>query len=165
MGVLRMVRVIAVVCTGLLAGIFLGYLSSGPARGALSASSFVQHQQLVHMHYVRIAPPLIIVAVLAGLTWLWLVRSQGKGLQFWLIAAFIGGIVFISVLTQAVNAPLNDQLMTWSIAAPPTNLRELWDPWEFSHMIRTAVAVVAFVFAVVAMGLGTSGKPTATHES
>lgn len=115
---------------------------------------------VVHVYYARIMPPLILAAVLAGLTWLLLVRSQWRGAEFWLIAAFTGGIVFISVLTRAVNVPLNDQLMTWSIAAPPTNFRELWAPWERIHTIRTAVAVVAFVLAVVAMGPGTSGKPT-----
>lgn len=160
MRLLATVRAIAVVCGGLLAGIFLGYLASSPARGALSASSFVQHQQLVHVYYARIMPPLILAAALAGLTWLLLVRSQWRGADFWLIAAFTGGIVFIGVLTRAVNVPLNDQLMTWSIAAPPTNLRELWAPWERSHTIRTAVTLVAFVLAVVAMGRGTSDGPS-----
>jgi len=160
MRLLAMVRVIAVVCTGLIAGIFLGYLASAPARGALSASSFVQHQQIVHVYYGRIMPPLILAAVLAGLTWLLLMRSQWRGAEFWLIAAFTGGIVIIGVLTRTVNVPLNEQLMTWSIAAPPTNLRELWSPWEDSHIIRTAVAVVAFVLAVVAVCFRTSDKTT-----
>jgi uncharacterized membrane protein len=158
MRVLAIVRVIAVVCAGLLAGIFLGYLASAPARAALSASSFVQHQQVVHVYYARMMPPLILAAVLAGLTWLWLVRSQWRGAEFWLIAAFTGGIVFIGVLTRTVNVPLNDQLMTWSITAPPTNIRELWSPWEGVHMIRTVVAVVAFVLAVVALALKASNK-------
>lgn len=164
MRLLAMVRVITVVCTGLLAGIFLGYLASAPARGALSASSFVQHQQVVHAYYARIAPSLILVALVTGLTWLLLVRSHWRRAEFWFIAASAGGIVFITVLTRAVNAPLNDQLMTWSIAAPPTNVRELWATWEQTHMIRTVVAVGAFVLAVVAMGPSTSGPATASHE-
>ena len=164
MRLLLIARVLVVVCTGLLAGIFLGYLASAPARAALSASSFVQHQQVVHVYYARIMPPLIVAAVLAGLAWLLLVRWQWRGAEFWLIAAATGGIVFIGVLTRAVNVPLNDQLMTWSIAAPPSNLRELWATWERIHTIRTAVAVVAFVLAVVAAILGESGKPTASHE-
>ena len=61
MRLFAIVRVIAVVCTGLLAGISLGYLASVPARGALSASSFV-HQQVVHVYYERIMPPLILAA-------------------------------------------------------------------------------------------------------
>jgi uncharacterized membrane protein len=160
MRALGIVRAIAVTCSGLVAGIFLGYLASAPARSALSASSFVQYEQLVHVYYARMMPPLILAAGLAGLTWLLLVRSQWRGAEFWLIAAFTCGIVFIAVLTRAVNVPLNDQLMTWSIAAPPSNLRELWAPWERVHIIRTAAAVVAFALAVLALALKASKKPS-----
>lgn len=68
-------------------------------------------------------------------------------------------MVFVVVLTRAVNVPLNDQLMAWEIAAPPSNLRELWAPWERAHVIRTAAAVVAFVLAVLALALKASKKP------
>ena len=158
MRVLGMVRVIAVICSGLVAGIFLAYLASAPARSTLGASSFVQHQQVVHMYYVRMVPPLILAAILAGLAWLLLMRSQWRGAEFWLIAASTIGMVFIAVLSQAVNAPLNDRLMTWSFAAPPSNFRELWLPWEDAHIIRTAAAVVAFVLAVLALALKSSNK-------
>ena len=163
MRVLAMLRVITVVCTGMLAGIFQGYLMIASASDALSPSSFVQHQQIVHMSYVRIAPPLILVALVTGLTWLLLVRSRWRSAEFWLIAACTVGIVSIAVVSQAVNAPINDQLMTWSISAPPANLRELWTPWADAHILRTAVANVVFVLAVVAMSLGTSGA-TVLHE-
>ncbi|MCM3871343.1 MAG: DUF1772 domain-containing protein [Pyrinomonadaceae bacterium] len=161
---LTMVRVITVVCTGLLAGIFLGYLVSAPARGALSTSSFVQHQQVVHVYYASIAPALILAALIAGLTWLFMVRSNWRSAEFWLTAGATGGIVFITVLTRAVNVPLNEQLMTWSIAAPPANVRELWATWEFSHMIRTIVAVVAFLLAVGGMATGNSDKPATSDR-
>ena len=159
MRVLAIVRVIAVVCAGLLAGIFLGYLASAPARAALSASSFVQYQQVVHVYYVRMMPPLILAAVLAGLTWLLMVRSQWRAAEFWLIAASIGGILFIAAVTRAVNVPLNNQLMTWSVASPPTNLKELWAPWERVNTIRTFVAVGVFVLEAVALVLKASNKP------
>lgn len=68
-------------------------------------------------------------------------------------------MVFVVVLTRSVNAPLNDQLMTWKIVAPPSNLRELWATWERVHVMRTSAAVVAFVFAVLALALKASKKP------
>lgn len=51
------VRVIAIACAGVLAGIYLGY-GAGPqyALQALSASNFVQFQQIVHVHYVTFMP-------------------------------------------------------------------------------------------------------------
>jgi len=103
MTLLTIVQVMAVVCAGLLAGIFLGDRAGfAYARPALSPSSFVQ-------------------------------------------------------ITRAVNVPINNQLMTWSAAAPPANLRELWAPWERVHTIRTIVAVGAFVLEAVALGLLTRG--------
>jgi hypothetical protein len=45
MSALRIVKVMAVVCLGLGAGVFLDFSASAPARGALGASSFVQYQQ------------------------------------------------------------------------------------------------------------------------
>jgi uncharacterized membrane protein len=159
MRALGIVRTIAVTCSGLVAGIFLDYLASAPARTALSASSFVQYQQAVHVYYVWMMPALILAAMLASFIWLWLVRSQWRGAEFWLIAASSAAMVFIAVLTRAVNAPLNDQLMTWEIAAPPSNLREMWAPWERVHAIRTVAAVVAFLLAVVALAFKASKKP------
>lgn len=57
------------------------------------------------------------------------------------------------VLTQAVNIPINGQLMTWSIETPPANLMELWRPWERVHSIRTVLAGAAFAFQVVALSV------------
>ena len=54
MEVLTIVRVVAVVCTGLLAGIFLGHRAGTYyALKEISVSSFVQFQQVVHVHFVR----------------------------------------------------------------------------------------------------------------
>lgn len=79
MKVLMAVRVISVVCIGLLAGINLADRASSPARAMLDASSFVQHQQTVQVTYVRMMPPLVIAAILAVVCWLFIVRRQWGG--------------------------------------------------------------------------------------
>ncbi len=43
--------------------------------------------------------------------------------------------------------------MTWSVGAPPTNLREIWAPWERVHTLRTVLATGALVLQAVAVGL------------
>jgi uncharacterized membrane protein len=156
---LGIVRAIAATCTGLVAGIFLGYLVTAPARAALSASSFVEYEQLVHGYYVWMMPMLILAAMLASFSWLWLIRFRWRAAEFWLVAGSAVAMIFIAILTRTVNAPLNDQLMTWNVASPPANLRKLWAPWERAHLVRTVASVVAFVFAVVALTLKTSNKP------
>ena len=109
------VRVVAIACAGVLAGIYFGY-GAGPqyALQALRASSFVQFQQVVHVHYVTFMPILVVVALLAAVVWLVMIRSQRRSPEFWLIALSAGGIALIAVMTRAVSVPLNNQLMTWS---------------------------------------------------
>jgi hypothetical protein len=51
--------------------------------------------------------------------------------------------------------------MTWSIATPPDNLRELWAPWERVHTIRTIAAASAFLFEAVALALCASTSAAA----
>lgn len=49
----------------------------------------------------------------------------------WLLA--VVAIASAADLTVRVNFPTNDQLMTWSAAAPPDNMREIWSTWEKAH--------------------------------
>lgn len=159
MPALTIARVMAVVSTGLFAGILLGDRAGATyARPHLSPSSFVQFQQIVHVHFVRLMPPLILTAILAGLIWLFLIRARWKDAEFWLVAAATGAVLLCLVLTRAVNVPVNEKLMTWSIAAPPGNLRDLWAPWERVHTIRTIAAACAFLLEAVAVGLCASPK-------
>ena len=151
-GTMTFVRTLAVVCSGLLAGIYFGDRAGAYyARAELSASSVVQFQQVVHVHYARFRPALVLVALLAGLVWLFTVRSQRRSPEFWLIGGSVCGIVMIAVLTRTVNVPLNDQLMTWSITTPPDNLKELWAPWERVNTIRAVVATAVLVFEGLAL--------------
>jgi uncharacterized membrane protein len=160
MRVLTVARVVAVGCAGLYAGILLGDLA-GPAqaRPQLNPSSFVQLQQIIHSRYVFIMPALIAVTVLASFIWLFFIRSNRKSAEFWLVAGAAAGVLFCVLLTRLVNVPLNDQLVTWSVAFPPPNVHELWMPWEGAHAIRTVVALAAFVLSVVALALATPPPP------
>jgi uncharacterized membrane protein len=164
MKALGFVRLIAVVCAGLLAGIYLHDRAAAAARAGLSASSFVQYQQTVHLTFVRMMPALMLGAVLAGLAWLILVRSHRRSPEFWLLAAALSGIILIAVMTRLVNVPLNDQLMTWNASSPPANLRELWAPWERVDTIRTIVAICAFIMEVLALSLRGYDKSHSSPE-
>src|SRR5215813_1170932 len=131
MSALMLARVVAVVGAGLLAGFFFGDRAGGcHARWALSPASFVQFHQVAYQHFANSMLPVVLTALLAGLAWLVMLRSHWRSAEFWLIAASMCGIALIVVITRTVNIPLNNQLMTWSIASPPSNLREIWVTWE-----------------------------------
>jgi uncharacterized membrane protein len=146
------VRVVAVVCTGLLAGIYLSdWMGGAYARTELSASGFVQYQQIVHVHFAKFMPFLVIGGALASIAWMFFVRSQRTTATFWLILTATCAIIVAAVLTRMVNIPINELLMTWSIGNPPPDLRELWAPWETVNTIRTFLTTGAFVCQVVAL--------------
>ena len=150
------VRVVAIACAGVLAGIYAGY-GAGPqhALQALSASSFVQFQQIVHVHYVKFMPPLVLAALLAAIVWLVLIRAQWRSLEFWLIVVSACGMASIAIMTRAISLPLNDQLMTWSIDDPPGDLRTLWAPWERVNVARAYLATGVVVLETIALNLRT----------
>ncbi len=160
MRVLTAARVVAVGCAGLYAGMLLGDLA-GPAqaRPVMNPSSFVQLQQIVHARYVFIMPALVGAAVIASIVWLALIRSNPKRAEFWLLVGTIAGIAFCAIITRLVNVPLNDQLVSWSVAFPPPNVHALWAPWEGAHAIRSVVAVAAFALAVGALALAVPPAP------
>jgi hypothetical protein len=56
-------------------------------------------------------------------------------------------------MTRTVNVSLNDALMTWSIAAPPSDLRTMWAPWERVNTARAFLAVGVLVLEAVALNL------------
>ncbi|MCI0354145.1 MAG: DUF1772 domain-containing protein [Acidobacteria bacterium] len=154
MNALALARVIAILTSGLVAGILFGdRMGASFARPQLSASSFVQLQQIIHVHFVRIMPPLLLIAIAAGLAWLILLRARRSGAEFWLVAAAAVAMIGVAVLTRTINVPINYQLMTWSIQAPPPSIREIWSRWEIVHTLRTVLWLGAFASEVVALGI------------
>jgi hypothetical protein len=102
-------------------------------------------------------PPLTLVAIASGLGWLIMARAQWNSTQFWMVAAATGAMVVAAALTLRVNIPINKQLMTWDVAAPPENMREIWNRWERVHTIRTILWLGAFALEVIAAsGLATA---------
>ena len=154
MNALVVIRAISIVCTGLAAGIFLGHrVGVSRARLTLSPSSFVQLQQIIHVPFSRMMPLLILGSVGATVSWTILLWARWQTAEFWLVAGAALAMVCAVGLTRAVNIPINNKLMTWSFAAPPADLAELWAPWERVHSIRTALALVAFSCEVVAVSI------------
>jgi uncharacterized membrane protein len=152
------VRVIAVLSTGLLAGIFFGdRMGASFARPELSPSSFVKFQQMQHVHFVKMMPVLTGIALLSSIAWLVLIRSRIGTVSFLLLA--LGTLAYISVLilTRTINVPINNQLMTWSAASPPPDAMKIWARWEQVHTVRTFLAVFGFACEVLAVGVSTNG--------
>ena len=144
--------VIALLCTGLAAGIFLGHREGVSRAGPLlSSSSFIQLQQTIQKTFARMMPVLIIGSVLASVLWAVLLRACWRTGEFWLVSGASLVMVCIATMTRAVNIPINNRLMTWNPAAPPPDLSAVWSRWEQIHSIRTVLAIIAFAAEVIAL--------------
>ena len=154
-------RVVAVLCSGLMAGLLFGdWLGPSFARSAMNASSFIQFQQIVHINYLRTLPALSTVAVAAPILWLVMLRARRASVEFRVLLAATIAIAIGYAITLVFNVPVNNQLETWTVTAPPANAREIWGQWEKAHVIRTIFWVVGFFLEIVALGVSASGDFT-----
>ena len=146
------IRVVAVLCSGLMAGLLFGdWLGPSFARAAMNASSFVQFQQIVHINYLRTLPALSTVAIAAPILWLIMLRGRRNSTEFKILLSATIAIAIGYTITFVFNVPVNNQLEMWNVAAPPTNAREIWSQWEKAHVVRTVFWVVGFFLETVAL--------------
>src|SRR5438067_11635115 len=148
----RIASVVAVLCSGLMAGLLFGdWLGPSFARAAMSVSRFIQFQQIVHVNYLRTLPALSTIALVAPVLWLIILRTRRDTTQFRLLVCATIAIAIGYTITFVFNVPVNNQLETWSAAAPPPNAREIWNQWEKAHVVRTVVWTVGFVLETLAL--------------
>lgn len=160
MTTLGVVRIVAVLSSGLMAGILLGdLLGPASAREEMNASALVELQQIIHSQYVRVLPVLVLAAIGSAGLWLVFVRARSTGAERRLVAVAFGAAIVAFAITIVVNMPINEQLMTWSATAPPADVREIWGRWEKAHAITDLLWLAAFSLEVIALGLRASGNP------
>src|SRR5437660_11509898 len=95
MKLLTITRVVAVLCSGVMAGLLFGdWLGPSFARSAMTASSFVQFQQIVHINYLRALPALSTVAVAAPIVWLIMARTRRNSAEFKIV---LGATIAIAI--------------------------------------------------------------------
>ena len=153
MNLLAIVRVLAILSSGLSAGIIFGdRMGNTFARPSLSAAEFIRFQQIQNRYFARMMPVVLLTAVASGILWLILLRAQWNSPQFALASLGTAAMIAGVALTRAVNIPINNQLERWSEASPPANLREIWGRWEKMHTIRTILWMGAFALQTLALG-------------
>lgn len=145
-------RVVAILFAGLMTGLLFGdWLGPSFARSQMSLSGFVQFQQIIHYNYLKVLPGVSLAALLAPVAWLVLVRRHRVEFRILLFATLAIAVGF--AITFIYNVPVNDVLESWNYNSPPSNARELWQPWESAHVVRTIFWGVGFVLEILALAL------------
>jgi uncharacterized membrane protein len=168
MNLLIAVRVAALFSSGLMAGLLFGdWLGPAFARSAMSVSSFVEFQQIVHVNYLLTLPALSTLALGTSVLWVIMLRDRLGTTEFKFVLAAAIAIAIGFAITLVFNVPVNNQLETWKPAAPPENARAIWSGWEKAHVVRTVFWTVGFFLETVALGVSASRNvvdtPTAAH--
>jgi uncharacterized membrane protein len=160
---ITVVKVVAILFAGLMTGLLFGdWLGPSFARSEMPLSGFVQFQQIIHYNYLKVLPGISLVALLASI--LWAVWVRRNAVEFRLLLIAVLAIAAASAITFIYNVPVNDVLETWNYNSPPSNARELWQPWESAHVIRTIFWVVGFVLEIVALALTARGIASSSSD-
>jgi hypothetical protein len=53
-------------------------------------------------------------------------------------------MIIALVITVAIEVPIDNMIKVWTVETLPSDWRALRDRWEFYHVIRTFVSIVAF---------------------
>ena len=144
---------LAAVCLlGVMAGFFFAFaVDVVPAMEHLDAASYITMQQWINrvvrnavfggVYFGAMLFPFAAAAAVFG------AGRRGQALGWLAIAA----VYFLAVfwVTRSVNVPINNELATWSAAAPPANWEQARDSWNQSNLIRTLAAMLCFVGSVV----------------
>ena len=146
------VRIIAVLSSGLMAGLLFGdWLGPAFARAAMSMSSTIEFQQIIHTNYLLTLPALSTIALGTAILWLVMVRNRRDSSEFKLLLVAAIAIAVGYTITLVFNVPVNNELETWKAAAPPVNARDVWNGWEQAHVVRTVFWMGGFILETIAM--------------
>ena len=138
----------ALLFTALVAGgafvIWIEYNPSG-----MSAAAYVEGMQ----HAIRVftvpLPTTVILSVLFCAASAFFARRERPG--FYLLVAGTGSVLAVALITVFGNIPLNNQIKTWSISAPPPRWVEVSAQWWQFQTVRTIAAVCGMALLIVAV--------------
>ena len=141
----------AVVLTALSMGVHFGtWLTEAPLRETRSGPLFTEVHQGRDRVAARIMPLLGNAAILSVAGCVVLARAVPGAFELFLVALVL--IIGDMAVTLVGNVPINKQVQSWNVAAPPPEWSALRDRWEMLHTVRTLLIVSGFtllVFTVV----------------
>lgn len=127
------------------------WLVERPMRTTTSGAVFTEIHQGRDAIAARVMPVLGNVAILLVGATAYLVRGHSISLGL-AVAALVFFLADMTV-TLTKNVPLNKQVQSWAIDAPPADWSKVRDAWERFHSIRTGLIVTGFSLLVAAIVL------------
>ena len=138
-------------------GLFCGGLAAGIALCALlvdrvwvgTGQFYTQLTQLLIRALTVPAPALGVLSLIAiSIDTAWLLK-RGVGTAFWLGVAAVCLSVTAAALTKLGHFPINDRILKWDPANPPTDWATVHARWSAFHVARTLAAVGSFALLLL----------------
>jgi uncharacterized membrane protein len=147
---LKSTQFIQTLLLSIIAGQAFFYLIGGTAGlKNVSASTFIEQRKAIDIvigPYLKVLYPLTAVICLAVLV---LLRQQVGSFLFMLSTIAFVLIVLDLIIAIKGNIPLNQQMQSWSLTAPPDNWAAVRDQWmSFMHW-RQACSITALLCALL----------------
>ncbi|MEV0597525.1 DUF1772 domain-containing protein [Nonomuraea cavernae] len=136
----------------LLLGLFAGglvFTVLAPSLRSLPGSAYVRYWQALNTDYRRAMPVLLLTCLVLLLATCVMSYSRGQ-LVFWLAVTAALLLVATIVLTLTALDPLNQLADSWDADQPPAGWADVRLRWWTLHLVRTAMATVAFVALLIA---------------
>lgn len=146
---LKIIVLIAIVLTGLSAGVAFAHLLELPNKMQLSATDYLLVQQRLYEGFGQVLGPIELGALLSAIAFT--ILSRKHRLSFRLGAAGAACIAAALVVWQLHNGPANEAVDAWRVDSLPANWRIYRDRWEYAHAARAGLYILGLGVLILAV--------------
>lgn len=139
---LKTARFVALLATALSAGVALAHLLELPNKIALSQQDYLFVQQHLYTGFGRVVGLIELVAFLATIVIVVLLRKRRVSFLLTLFALIC--LAVAQVVWQLHNGSVNQAVDTWTPTTMPSDWMTYRDRWEYAHATRAVLYLVGF---------------------
>jgi hypothetical protein len=139
--------VLAVLMTGMLAGILFGSGMDQFAAAGLPESGWLSFRNVNSWVFPTIMPWVFNGTLLALIVATVLARTSAR-LLFAVAAVLCAVAIFVTI---RIEVPLNHRISSWTVGAAPPEWMAVRAHWLRMHLVRTMVGMVAFLSASIGL--------------
>lgn len=142
-------KFIATIATGLLAGAFLyGFLNLVPTFYEVPQHVHLRFRVQLMNHNGISMQALMAVSIIAPL-WYAFVNTRVRAVVF--LSVLSSSMALVSLLvTRFGNVPINTLIRSWSETHPPADWLDYLHRWDSYNLVRSIAAIVSFILFVTA---------------
>lgn len=132
---------VALLLTGLSAGVAFAHFLELPNKMALSATDYLLVQQHLYEGFGRVIGPIEQGAFLAAIAAAVLVRKRLA--PFFLTLLAVVCCVAALIVWQLYNGSVNQAVASWTAATMPSDWMTYRDHWEYAHATRAVLYTIS----------------------